>query len=200
MYGERFDLQALVGLLDDDWIVGDLGCGTGQIAATLAPFVARVVAVDRSRAMLKAARRRLGDLANVDLRHGELDALPIEDGTLDAAVLCLALHHQPDPLAVLAEAARVLASGGRLLVVDMLEHDRREYQQQMGHAWLGFGLPQINEWLRDAGFERARVEPLPPAPQAQGPALFVAAARRSERDVKDNPRSKRAVGANGRKA
>jgi ArsR family transcriptional regulator len=200
MYGERFDLQALVGLLDDAWVVGDLGCGTGQVAATLAPFVARVIAVDRSRAMLKAARRRLGDLANVELRHGELDALPIEDGTLHAAVLCLALHHQPDPPAVLCEAARVLDANGRLLVVDMLEHDRHEYQQQMGHLWLGFSRSQVSDWLREAGFTRTRVEPLPPAPRAQGPALFVAAARRAESVERRNARTTRAAGANGRKA
>src|SRR6185369_8773264 len=59
MYGERFDLHALAGLLDESWVVGDLGCGTGQVAAAIAPFVARVVAVDGSRAMLRAARKRL---------------------------------------------------------------------------------------------------------------------------------------------
>ena len=69
LFGERFDLAALAGLLDDDWVVGDLGCGTGQIAAALAPFVRRVIAVDSSRAMLQAARQRLGALDNVELRQ-----------------------------------------------------------------------------------------------------------------------------------
>src|SRR5439155_14098480 len=59
MFGDRFHLLALAGLLDEAWTVGDLGCGTGQITETLAPFVRRVIAVDRSRAMLKAARQRL---------------------------------------------------------------------------------------------------------------------------------------------
>ncbi len=188
MFGDRFDLMALAGLLEDTWIVGDLGCGTGQISETVAPFVHRVIAVDSSRAMLKAARQRLAHRAHVEIRHGDLETLPIDDATLDAAVVCLVLHHIADPPAVLRAAARALRSGGRLLVIDMLSHDRREYQQQMGHVWLGFEPGQITDWLRDAGFERARVQPLPPAPQAKGPALFAATARRPQHDTQSTQR------------
>jgi ubiquinone/menaquinone biosynthesis C-methylase UbiE/DNA-binding transcriptional ArsR family regulator len=177
MFGERFDLHALGGLLEPDWVMGDLGCGTGQLAEAVAPFVRRVIAVDRSRAMLRAARRRLGGAHNVDLRQGELEALPVDDGALHAATLCLVLHHVSEPLAVLREAARVLAPGGRLLVVDMLEHERREYQQQMGHVWLGFTPAVVSGWLATAGFAGPRVQPLPPAPHATGPALFAATGR-----------------------
>jgi len=183
MFGERFDLLALAGLLDDSWVVGDLGCGTGQLSEALAPFVRQVIAVDSSRAMLKAARQRLPPSscrpqAQVDLRHGELTALPIDAGTLDVAVMGLVLHHVADPVAVLREAARVVRAGGRLLVIDMVSHDRREYQQQMGHVWLGFDPQQMTDWLHAAGFDRIRVQPLPPAPQAKGPALFAATAQR----------------------
>jgi ubiquinone/menaquinone biosynthesis C-methylase UbiE/DNA-binding transcriptional ArsR family regulator len=182
MFGDRFDLMALAGLLEDTWVVGDLGCGTGQISETVAPFVHRVIAVDSSRAMLKAARQRLAQLPQVEIRHGELEALPIDDAVLDAAVSCLVLHHVADPPAVLRAAARALRPGGRLLVIDMLSHDRREYQHQMGHVWLGFEPAQMTDWLRAAGFERMRVQPLPPAPQAKGPALFAATARRLQDD------------------
>jgi len=178
MFGERFDLLALAGLLDEDWVVADLGCGTGQISATLAPFVQRIVAVESSGAMLKAARRRLEGLDNVELRRGELEALPIDDGSIDAAAIYLVLHHVPDPAAVLRETARALRPGGRLLLVDMFRHDRTEYQQQMGHVWLGFEPEQMETWLRQAGLEGARLLALPPEPQAKGPALFAATARR----------------------
>ncbi|MFM8410559.1 MAG: ArsR/SmtB family transcription factor [Alphaproteobacteria bacterium] len=181
MFGERFDLLGLAGLLDPAWTVGDLGCGTGQITAAIAPFVERVVAVESSRAMAKAARRRLAEFANVDLRVGELQALPVEDRSLDAAVACLVLHHLVDPPAVLREIARALRPGGRLLLVDMLPHDRTEYRQQMGHAWLGFEPARVLEWLATAGFEAGRVLPLPPAPQARGPALFAATAHVPEK-------------------
>ena len=116
LFGPASYLHALPGLLDPTWTIGDLGCGTGQVAASLAPFVARVIAVDRSEDMLQAARHRLRDLANVDVRRGELEALPIQDGELDAATLLLVLHHLPDPGEALREAARVLKPGGRLLI------------------------------------------------------------------------------------
>jgi ArsR family transcriptional regulator len=178
MYGERFDLVGLAGLLDGDWTVGDLGCGTGQMAETLAPFVRQVIAVETSRPMLAAAKRRLDGLANVELRRGELEALPIDDGALDAAVICLVLHHVAEPPAVLAEAARALRPGGRLLLIDMLQHDRAEYRQQMGHVWLGFAPSQVSEWLAQAGFEPVHVHPLPVPEAAKGPALFAATGRK----------------------
>src|SRR5438046_2903278 len=79
LFGDRFHLAAFAALAERDWVVGDLGCGTGQVSAAIAPFVARVVAVDGSAAMLNAARRRLQGFDNVDLRRGELEALPIDD-------------------------------------------------------------------------------------------------------------------------
>src|SRR4249919_578702 len=115
LFGDRFHLAALAAFAQSDWTVGDLGCGTGQFSAALAPFVSRIVAVDASAAMLQTARRRLRELTNVDLRRGELEALPVDDARLDAATLMLVLHHLPEPEKALAEAARVLKPGGRLL-------------------------------------------------------------------------------------
>jgi ArsR family transcriptional regulator len=157
-----------------------VGCGTGQVAAALAPFVTRVIAVDRSGEMLQAARRRLRGAGNVDVRRGDLEALPITDGELDAATLVLVLHHLPDPAAALNEAGRVLRPGGRLLIADMLPHDREEYRQQMGHVWLGFADEQLRRLLGAAGFEQTRIVPLGTDPDAKGPALFVAAATRTQ--------------------
>ena len=180
LYGSRADLTPLAALLDPQWTVADLGCGTGQTTAALAPFVGRVIAVDESSAMLAAARRRLGDREQVAVRSGRLEHLPIDDAELDAAILSLVLHFVVDPAAVFAEAARTIRPGGRLLVVDMLPHEREEYRSTMGHLWLGFDAAQLTAWLEQAGFADVRIVPLPPDPQAKGPGLFTArAVRRS---------------------
>jgi ubiquinone/menaquinone biosynthesis C-methylase UbiE/DNA-binding transcriptional ArsR family regulator len=176
LFGNRFHFAALAGFLDASWVVGDLGCGTGQLSAALAPFVSRIVAVDASAAMLQTARRRLRELTNVDLRRGELEALPVDDARLDAATLMLVLHHLPEPEKALAEAARVLKPGGRLLIVDMLPHDREHYRQQMGHVWFGFPEDHMRRMLEAAGLEAIRTVPLPPDPTVKGPALFVGTA------------------------
>lgn len=178
LFGERVELVALLGLLDPEMVVGDLGCGTGAMTAALAPFVRRVVAVDASPEMLGAARDRLAGAANVELRGGEIEALPVADGELDAALLVLVLHHLAEPRAALAEAARALRTGGRLIVVDMLPHPRADYRQAMGHVWQGFGEPELGAWLAEAGFDAVRYQVLPADTKARGPTLFAASARK----------------------
>lgn len=179
LFGEGAEWVPLLALLPEDWVVGDLGCGTGHAAEALAPFVRRVVAVDDSPAMLDAARRRLSRFDNVDLRGGALEALPVADGELDAAVAILVLHHLPEPEKALAEVARSLKPGGRLVIVDMTPHDREEYRQEMGHVWMGFAPDQLAGWLRPAGFGELRSRLLPADPKAKGPTLFAASARRA---------------------
>jgi ArsR family transcriptional regulator len=176
LFGARAELAAFPALLGESAVVADLGCGTGQLAAALAPFVGRVVAVDESRAMLDAARRRLEGHANIELRQGDLERLPIDDRSVDVALVVLALHHVVEPERVLAEARRVLAARGRLLLVDMVPHERDEYRQQMGHVWQGFSAGQIAGWLERAGFATWRYTPLPADPAARGPNLFAATA------------------------
>lgn len=174
LYGAGTDVAPLAALLDPTWSVADLGCGTGQTSAALAPYVERVIAVDESSAMLGAARKRLADLDNVELRTGRLEDVPIDDASVDVAVLSLVLHFVVDPAAVIVESARILRPGGRLLVVDMLPHERDEYRTTMGHLWLGFSESQLDAWFADAGLTDTHVVPLPPDPQAKGPNLFTA--------------------------
>jgi ArsR family transcriptional regulator len=175
LFGTRTELFALAGLLDANATVGDLGCGTGQLAEAIAPFVARVIAIDESSAMLKAARARLAARANVEIREGSVEALPIDDASLDVAVLSLVLHYVTDPSAVLAEIRRTLVPrGGKLLLVDMMPHDRAEYRQTMGHVWLGFSAEEITGWAQAAGFGSARIHAMPSSPQLNGPSLFTA--------------------------
>ncbi len=179
LFGGRADLSAALALLDPTLVIGDLGCGTGTLAAALAPHVAHVHAIDGSPAMLATARARLAGLGNVTLTEGALESLPLPDACLDAAVLLLVLHHVADPARVLAEARRVLRPNGRLHIADMRAHAHEEYRQQMGHVWLGFDADALSTWLDAAGFDGVRYVPLPVDADATGPALFTATARAS---------------------
>jgi SAM-dependent methyltransferase len=180
LFGEAPELPALLALLGRDWVVGDLGCGTGRVSATVAPYVARVEAVDESPDMLAAAREHLSDVGNVTLREGRLESLPLEDGTLDVALLSLVLHYVPDPARALAEAGRVLRPGGRVLVVDMVAHDRSEYREAMGHQWQGFERARMEEWAGEAGFGEVTYHDLTPKAEAKGPLLFALAGRKRD--------------------
>ena len=154
-----------------DWWSADLGCGTGHVASLVAPFVRRVVGVDASAAMLAAAERSCPSTSTCARARSRRCRSATR---VDLALLVLVLHHVPDPARALAEAARVLKPGGRLVVVDMQPHDREDYRQRMGHVWLGFGDP-VHRLLQAAAsmpcascrWSRA---------SAEGPSLFLASA------------------------
>jgi ArsR family transcriptional regulator len=179
LFGRGTYLPALLGLLDPETVAADLGCGTGPVAEALAPVVSKVIAVDASEAMLRASKRRLEPFGNVEFHCAELESLPIDDNRLDAATLILVLHHLPDPAKVISEVARVLKPRGRLLIVDMLPHERTEYRQEMGHVWMGFDHEQIMNFLEAADLQPMHYHPLPPDTMAKGPALFASTAIRS---------------------
>src|SRR3954469_8032219 len=178
LVGERADVLSLLELLDPEWVVGDLGCGAGHISEALSPAVGRVIAVDESGPMLAAARGRLENCANVELREGHIESLPIDDSTLDVAILFLVAHFISDPARAMQEVQRVLKPGGRMLIVDLVSHDRAEYVVQLGHIWQGFDADQISEWLTSAGFTSCRYRQLPVDLEAKAPGLFVASARK----------------------
>jgi len=183
LFGAGTESAALLGLLDPDEVVGDLGCGTGGFAALIAPFAGRVIGVDREPGMLEAALHRLDGVPNVEVRQGDLEALPLRHGELDTAFLTLVLHLVPDPVEVLREVARVLRPGGRLVIIDMREHGREELREEMGHLWTGFDPQVLEGWMADAGFQSIRVHPLPPEAGATGPLLLMARGRRSPRSA-----------------
>lgn len=176
-YGQRFEREALLGLLPPGQVVADLGCGAGSLSAALAPHVARVIGVDQSAAMLRAARRRLAGFDNVELHRAGLESLPLPDRGCDAALLVLVLTYVPAVAPVLAEAARILKPGGRLVVVDLARHDDEPFARRLGQARLGFAPDELARALGAAGLADPAIRPLPPEAGARGPALFIATAR-----------------------
>jgi ArsR family transcriptional regulator len=181
LYGDAFTRAALLALLPAEWTVADLGCGTGALTSELAGVVSRVVAVDQSAAMLRAARRRCEGQPNVELHRAALESLPLADRSCDAALALLALGWVAALEPVLAEAARVLKPGGRLVIVDHARHADEEFLRRFGQSHPGFEPAPLLAALARAGLVDPTFRPIPPAPGAKGPALFVATARRTGR-------------------
>lgn len=182
LFGPRFTALAMLRLLPRDWVVADLGCGTGNVAELLAPVVGRVIAVDRSEAMLAAARKRLAGagIENVDLVESGLEKLAIDDASVDAALAVLVLHHIEELGRVVGEMRRITRPGGVVMIVDMVAHDREDYRRTMGHRWLGFDVRTMRSMMEGAGLEGMRYDLLPPEPDGRGPGLFACTGRRRD--------------------
>ena len=142
-----------LGLLLPPLRVADLGCGEGYLTVEASRWAGHVVGVDRSSAVLARARtlaqRRRA--ANITWKRGELEALPLEDASVDLALLSQALHHAGDPNRAVAEAVRILAPGGRLLILELREHDEAWVRDKLGDQALGFSEPGLRQLLADGG-------------------------------------------------
>lgn len=138
----------------------DIGTGTGRMLELFGERAGAALGIDRSSEMLRLARAKLHDRANTELRQADLYALPMADGAADVAVLHHVLHFAQQPGAAIAEAARVLGPGGRLLIADFAPHDREELRIRDAHTRLGFADDQIAGWFDAAGLQLARVETL----------------------------------------
>jgi ArsR family transcriptional regulator len=191
LYGDRFTLEAIAALLPADAVVADLACGSGAVTALLAPAVGRVIAVDASPEMLRAARARTKGLANVELRRGDLSELPMDTASCDAALLLLALTHLGEPARAAAELARILRPGGHAVVVDLLRHDRDAFRRQMGQLGNGFEPAELAALLAGAGLADVRCRPLAPEPKAKGPALLLASGVKTSSTPRTAPGSRR---------
>jgi ArsR family transcriptional regulator len=139
--------------------VADLGCGEGYLTIETSRWAAQVIAVDRSTEVLKraralAARRRV---SNVTWKRGELESVPIADDTVDVSMLSQALHHADDPTRALQEAARILVPGGRVLVLDLREHEELWVRDRLGDRWLGFTRERLSALLEGAGLTEVKV-------------------------------------------
>jgi ubiquinone/menaquinone biosynthesis C-methylase UbiE len=131
----------------------DLGTGTGRMLELFALRATRALGFDLSRDMLGYARMKLerAGLAHAQARHGDLYNIPLPDGAADAVILHQVLHFLDDPAAAIAEAARLLKPGGKLLVVDFAPHELEFLREQSAHRRLGFAPEQVKRWLKDAG-------------------------------------------------
>ena len=157
----------------------DLGTGTGRMLELLAPRAARGVGVDQSAAMLALARARIDEvgLRHVSLRQGDIYAPPVERDAYDLVVIHQVLHFLDDPARALAEAARALMPGGRLVVVDFDAHDQEFLRDEFAHRRLGFAVDEVEGYLAEAGLTAIRAERVPPAKGEAGKltvALWIA--------------------------
>jgi len=168
----------------------DVGTGTGRMIELLGHHADTVLGIDRSPEMLRLARGRIeaSGLPRAQVRHGDMYALPGADGSVDTLVLHQVLHFADDPAAVVHEAARLLAPGGRLLIIDFMPHRREELRERQRHVRLGFGDAQIIDWLVGAGLSGRVAAQLPPPAtdddRALGVTLWLGTrGRHSERKV-----------------
>jgi ArsR family transcriptional regulator len=130
----------------------DLGCGSGALLERIAGTVKTAIGVDSSREMLAEAAKRLDrKAAEVDLRIGELEHLPLRDGETEVAIINLVLHHLRDPHQGLLEARRIIRRGGTLILADFHKHEQENMRSRYGDYWLGFPPEQIEIWLEEAG-------------------------------------------------
>lgn len=139
----------------------DVGTGTGRMAEIFSPLAREITALDRSPEMLRIARAKLADRGiTVDLVQGDFAALPLAPQSVDTIVMHQVLHFAHEPARAIAEAARVLRPGGRLLIVDFAPHDQEDLRTCAAHARLGFAEAQMRGWLVQSGLELATVQSL----------------------------------------
>lgn len=147
----------------------DLGTGTARILELLSDRVDRGLGIDISADMLAYGRAKLGQVGfkHCQVRQGDLYRLGLDDDAADVVVLHQVLHFLSDPPSALREAARILAPGGRLLIVDFAPHDLEFLREEFAHQRLGFDEAQIAQWIGDAGLDLASFQELKPGAGAE---------------------------------
>jgi ArsR family transcriptional regulator len=139
--------------------VADIACGEGYLSVESAQWARRVVGIDRSTDVLKRAKalaERRG-VKNISWKRGDMEKLPVEDASFDIALLSQALHHAAKPARAVAEAARILRPGGRVLALDLREHDQEWVRDRVGDRWLGFKDDDLRSLFTGAGLKDVKV-------------------------------------------
>lgn len=140
--------------------IADLGSGEGLLSELLALNAKSVIAVDNSPKMVEFGKRKAKEngLDNLAFRLGDLIQPPIDDQSIDVAILSQALHHAKDPAIALKSAYRILRPKGKLLILDLRKHEFEEAKKLYGDIWLGFEESRLQQWMEKAGFENVEIE------------------------------------------
>ena len=174
LFGSEFTANALLCLIDPSLRVVDIGSGIGNAASLISHYVSKVIAVDREVSMLDEAKQRPDLESNIEFLEADAMSLPLEANSADVALFCLVLHHLEHPEEALREAARIISNGGRIIIIDMQEHQHQEYKHTMGHVHLGFSEADIRSLCSASNISLTQYHRLRPTIDARGPSLFAA--------------------------
>lgn len=152
-FDDRVASIAIEKLLPNNWILADVGCGTGSLTFELARFARNVIGVDLSQEMLRRAKAIAYEkqVQNVEFRAGDASELPLGSREVDAAFCVMVLHFLSDPEPAVAELCRITRAGGRVILLDLVGHKQDWMREQMAHRWLGFERNAVEGWFRNAG-------------------------------------------------
>jgi ubiquinone/menaquinone biosynthesis C-methylase UbiE len=139
--------------------VADLGAGEGLLSELLARRCKKVIAVDNSARIVAfgARKAKKNGIKNLEFRLGDLQDPPLDAASVDLVILSQALHHAEDPALALAATHRVLRSGGRIMILDLLKHKFHQAHELYGDRWLGFSESELHRWLESAGYKRIEI-------------------------------------------
>jgi ubiquinone/menaquinone biosynthesis C-methylase UbiE len=139
-------------------IAADIGAGSGFVTEGLLKRGLRVIAVDRSAAMLEEMNKKFGEGSAVEYRIGEAESLPLEDGSADYVFANMVLHHVESPPAAIREMARILKPGGRLIITDLDCHDFEFLRTEHCDRWMGFDRPDVARWFAEADLVDVKID------------------------------------------
>jgi ubiquinone/menaquinone biosynthesis C-methylase UbiE len=140
-------------------VVADLGSGEGLLSQLVARNARKVIAVDNSEKIVAfgASKARKMGIKNLEFRLGDLEDPPIDSDSVDLVILSQALHHAKDPSRAIRGAYGLLKPGGRLIILDLLEHHFEKAHEHYGDQWLGFAESDLQRWLEAAGFRKTEI-------------------------------------------
>lgn len=158
-------------LVPPSTIAADIGAGEGTLSQLLAKRVRKVIAVDNSEKMVEFGSKlaREHDLKNLEYRLGDIEDPPIDPASVDLVLLSQALHHAERPQKALTSAFGLLKKGGRIVILDLLQHQFEDARELYADRWLGFGEADLHGWLEKAGFHD--IEVMTVAREVQPPHL-----------------------------